>query len=78
LLLDGTQYCAPKKYNYVPEYCFADSNLWEYKARKAYNYRNDYVKRALWIGDTAISISDNKIMTSDLETWKKIDSVNLK
>jgi inhibitor of cysteine peptidase len=78
LLLDGTQYCAPKKYNYVPEYCFADSNLWEYKAKKSYNYRNDYVKRALWIGDAAISISDNQIMTSDLDTWKKIDSVNLK
>jgi hypothetical protein len=49
LLLDGTEYCSSKKYSYVPQYCFADSNIGEYKANKSYNYRNDYVKRSLWI-----------------------------
>ena len=78
LLLDGTQYCSAKTYSYVPQYCFADSNIGEYKASKSYNYRNDYVKRSLWIWDTSISISDNKIMTSDLESGKKYDTVNLK
>ena len=78
LLLDGTQYCSTKKYSYVPQYCFADSNIWEYKASKSYNYRNDYVKRALWIWNTAISISDNKMMTTDLDSWKKFDTVNMK
>ena len=78
LLLDGTQYCAPKSYSYVPQYCFADTTIWWYMASKSYNYRNDYVKRALWIWNTAISISDNKMMTTDLESWKKFDTVNMK
>ncbi len=78
LLLDGTEYCSSKTYSYVPEYCFAESNIWTYKANKSYNYRNDYVKRALWIGNTAISISDNKMMTTDLESGKKYDTVNMK
>lgn len=79
ILLDWSEYCTPvKKYNYVPEYCFADSNINEYKAKKSYNYSNDYVKRALWIWNTAISISDNKMMTTDLESGKKFDAVNMK
>lgn len=78
LLLDGTQYCAPRTYSYVPQYCFADTTIWWYMASKSYNYQNDYVKRALWIWNTAISISDNKMMTTDLESWKKFDTVNMK
>jgi hypothetical protein len=79
LLLDWSEYCSPvKKYNYVPEFCFADTNISQYKTDRAYQFRNDYVKRALWIGDTAISISDNKMMTTDLESGKKYDTVNMK
>lgn len=78
-LIDGTQVCTDSKktYNYIPEYCYADSDIWVYKVNQAYQFRNDYVKRALWIWNTAISISDNKIMTTDLESGEKFDRINM-
>lgn len=77
-LIDGTMYCAQKTQQYVPTYCYADSTLWEFKARFAYDYSRDYIKRALWIWDTAISVSTNYIMTSDLQSGKTIDKVQMK
>ena len=77
-LIDGTMYCTQKTQQYVPTYCYADSSLGEFKARFAYDYSRNYIKRALWIWDTAISVSTNYIMTSDLESWETIDTVQMK
>ena len=77
-LIDGTMYCAQKTQQYVPTYCYADSTLWEFKARFAYDYSKDYIKRALWIWDTAITVSTNYIMTSDLQSWETIDTIQMK
>lgn len=77
-LIDGTMYCTQKTQQYVPTYCYADSTLWEFKARFAYDYSKDYIKRALWIWDTAISVSTNYIMTSDLQSGETIDTVQMK
>lgn len=72
-LIDGTMYCTQKTQTYVPTYCYADASIWEYKARYSYNYANDYIKRALWIWDAALSISNNAIMTSQLDSGLQID-----
>jgi len=77
-LLDGTMYCSQENKQYVPTYCYADSSLGEYKARYSYNYVNDYITRSLWIWDTAISVSNNYIMTSNLNSWDKIDMIPMK
>jgi uncharacterized secreted protein with C-terminal beta-propeller domain len=45
---------------------------------KSWNYRDSYIKRALWIGDNVYSISDDKIKSSDIENWSENKSVNLK
>jgi hypothetical protein len=71
------EYCEDVKYRYVPKYCYADSKIWEYIAYKSWNFSKSFVKRALWIGDTTYSISDDKIKSSDIDTGEKIDSVEI-
>ena len=68
-LVDGTTYCSPPKYRYVPKYCYADSTIGEYMASKSWDYSNYFVKRTLWIGDSSYAISDKKITSQDLDTW---------
>lgn len=77
-LIDWTTYCTQKTQTYVPTYCYADASIGEYKARYSYNYSRDYVKRALWIWDTAISVSSNYIMTNNLNTWDFLDKTQMK
>ena len=77
-LIDGSTYCPPVRRRYVPKYCYADSSLWEYIASKQWNYRKSFIKRALWIGDSVYSISDDKLIKSNINTWEKEDSVEMK
>jgi hypothetical protein len=35
-------------------------------ASRMWNYRNSFIKRALWIGDNVISLSDDLIRKSDI------------
>lgn len=73
-LLDWSMYCPPKRDNYVPEYCFKDAPIWSYIASRSWNFRDSFIKRALYIWDDFFSISDDKIITngfSDLkEKWE--------
>ena len=76
-LINWSEYCEPVSRNYVPKYCYADSTVWEYLASRSWNYRKSYVKRALWIGNHTYSISDDKMMSSNIDTGIKTDSVNM-
>ena len=77
-LIWGWEYCEAVKYNYVPKYCYADSTIWEYLASKSWQYRNSYIKRALWVWDNTYAISNEKISVSDIDNWEEVNSVELK
>ncbi|MDQ7008955.1 MAG: beta-propeller domain-containing protein [Candidatus Gracilibacteria bacterium] len=77
-LIDGSTYCPPVRQTYIPPYCYADSTVGEYIANRNYNYRTSFVKRALWIGDNVYSISDEKLVKSDILTGTEKKSVEMK
>ena len=77
ILLDWTKYCPSSNVTYVPTYCYSDSLIWEYLATKSFDYLNDFVKRALWIGSDAYTISNKKIVVSELDSWEKKGSVEM-
>ena len=63
---------------YVPQYCYADSTVWEYIAGKNWNYRDNFIKRALWIWENVYTISDSEIGKIDIDTWFVKDYVEMK
>ena len=71
-LLDGSEYCTTQ-YNYIPQYCFADSTVESYIASNIWNYSSDFITRALYKGDTFYSLSDLSI-----KSWSFLDSKNPK
>lgn len=77
-LLDWTEYCPSKTTSYVPEYCFADTPIWAYIASNTWKFRNEFIKRALWIGDTVFAIGNDKITSHDINTWKEKWFVEMK
>jgi len=79
-LLDGTLYCGRKTntQKYIPNYCFADSSIWEYLANKSWNYNKSFIKRALYIWDDVYAISDDKISTHTFSTLDKKEEVKMK
>jgi hypothetical protein len=56
---------------YVPNYCYADSTLGAYISQRSWNFRDSFIKRALWIGNNTYAISNNKITISDFENGKQ-------
>ncbi len=78
ILLDWSEYCPPKRDYYVPEYCYKDSTLWSYIARNRWNFRDEFIKRALYIWNNIFSISDKKIKENDMDTFEKISEVEMK
>jgi hypothetical protein len=77
-LIDGSTYCPPVRQRYVPEYCYADSTVWEYIASRNRKFRKSFVNRALWIADHVYSISDEKLVKSDILTGSEKNSVEMK
>ena len=77
-LLDWTEYCPPKTTSYVPEYCFADTSIWAYIASNSWKFRNEFIKRALWIDNNVFAISDEKITSHDIDNWKEEWEVSMK
>lgn len=62
---DG-QYCTNPVQTYVPPYCYADSPIGEYFADHIWNFSNDFVVRNLYLDNTLISVSNNKIQANDI------------
>ncbi len=59
-LLDGSEYCTTE-YTYVPQYCYADSTVESYLAANIWNYSDDFVTRALYVGENFYSIANSGI-----------------
>ena len=76
-LIGWWEYCEAVKYNYIPRYCYADSTIWEFIASKSWNYRDSFIKRAIWIGNNTYSISDDEMRSSNIYTGIKTDSVKI-
>ena len=76
-LIGWWEYCEAVKYNYIPRYCYSDSSIWEYIASKSWNYRDSFIKRALWIGNNTYSISNDEMRSSNINTGIKTDSVKM-
>lgn len=70
-LIDGSTYCPPKINYYIPTYCYADSTLESYIASKSWDFRNSFIKRALWVWDKSFAVSNDKITSHNLSDWKK-------
>ncbi len=77
-LLNWWEYCEPVRSQYVPKYCYANSTIWEYIASRNWEYRNSFVKRALWVGNNTYSISNNLIKSTEISTWIQTDKIKLK
>ena len=72
-LINWELYCPKKTYNYVPNYCYKDSQAWEYLASKSWNYSNNFIKRAIWIGNYIYTISDKEVFKSHIDSGNKKD-----
>jgi len=78
-LLNGEMYCENEnKINRnIPNYCFKEASIWSYVGVKSWEFNNQNIKRALYVGDSVYSISDAKISSHDWSLWEK-SSVNFK
>ena len=77
-LIDWSEYCPPKNdYYYIPDYCFADATIGTYIASKSWQFRDYFIKRALWIENNAFAISNAKISSHDLDSWKELESLDM-
>ncbi len=73
------EYCgSSRRETYVPNYCFADSPIWEYIASRSWNYSKSFIQRALYIGDTVLTFSDEQFQTHDINSWDKKSSLYMK
>ena len=77
-LIDGSTYCPSKRNHYIPPYCYADSTLESYVASRSWEFRNSFVKRALWIWNTSFAISNDKITSHDLDSWEEELEIKMK
>jgi uncharacterized secreted protein with C-terminal beta-propeller domain len=78
-LIGWGEYCTTDSASsYVPTYCYADSPIWEYIAAKSWNFQKSFVKRALYIWDSVISVSDEMLQTNNINSLEKIWSVEMK
>lgn len=76
-LIGWGEYCEDVEYRYVPKYCYENSPVWEYIATNSWNYRDSFIKRALWIWNNTYSLSDNMIKSSNINTGVNVGSVTL-
>lgn len=76
-LIDWTTYC-PGPSTYVPEYCYEWASISDYVAQSSWKYGNYFIKRALYIGDNFYSVSNQKIKSNNINTFKDVWVVDLK
>ena len=77
-LINGDTYCPSKRNYYIPPYCYEDSTIGSYLASKSWNYRDSFIKRALWIWNNAFAISDDKMSKHNLESWNEEMSLEMR
>ena len=77
-LIGGGEYCNSPS-TYVPPYCYADSSVGEYFAGQIWNFSNDFIVRNLYLDNTLLTVSNNKIQANDIGLgYAKVSSVEMK
>lgn len=78
-LIGGGEYCTSPIQSYVPPYCYTDSPIGEYLSNQLWNFSNDFVIRNLYLDNTLITVSNNKIQANDIgQNYEKIGSIEMK
>lgn len=78
-IIGGGEYCTNPAQTYVPPYCYTDSPVGEYLANQLWNFSNDFVLRNLYLDNTLITVSNNRIQAHDIDLgYPKIGSVEMK
>lgn len=78
-IIGNGEYCTTPSRSYVPSYCYTDSPIGEYLANTLWNFSNDFVLRNLYLDNTLITVSNNKIQANNIEqNYSKIGSVEMK
>ena len=71
-MLNGEMRCeSPEREQYVPNYCYKDSDVWQYIGDNSWKYRNMNMKRALYIGDNVYGFSDTQVGTYSWDLAEK-------
>jgi len=77
-LLDGTMYCGPRETTYVPNYCFKDATVWQYIGDNSWNFQDQMIQRALYIGSQVYALSDSEISTHSFGNLDLLNSTDMK
>jgi inhibitor of cysteine peptidase len=78
-LLDGTLHCGSSGYtSYIPNYCFKDASIWQYIWDNSWNFQNQMVQRALYIGSDVYALSDSKVSIHEFGNLKDKKQVEMK
>ncbi len=54
-----------REYKYIPNYCYKDSDVWQYIGDRAWEYRDMQMKRAVYIGENVYGFSDSQVWSYD-------------
>lgn len=76
-LINWEEYCQSSKYSYVPKYCYETAWIWEYLASRSWEYSNQFINRALWIGNDVYAISNETLSSHNMNDWKEIFRVEM-
>ncbi|MDD5377130.1 MAG: beta-propeller domain-containing protein [Candidatus Gracilibacteria bacterium] len=77
-IIGGGEYCTNPVQTYVPPYCYTDSPIGEYFANQIWNFSNDFVIRNLYLDNTLITVSNDRIQANDIaQNYAKIGSVEM-
>ena len=75
-LIGGWEYCEPINQQYVPPYCYEWSSIDNYLSQNIWQLNNSFIIRNLYIGDTLYTISNEKMLSTNIEsnedTWEII------
>ncbi|PZM83800.1 hypothetical protein DLH72_03350 [Candidatus Gracilibacteria bacterium] len=77
VLLSGEKVCGNYSSNYIPNYCFKDSSIWNYIQNNSWRYNSSTINRALWIGENFYSLSPDKIKANNMNTGKEVLDLKL-
>lgn len=78
-IIGNGEYCTTPSQSYVPPYCYTDSPIGEYFANQIWNFSNDFIIRNLYLDNTLLTVSNNRIQANDIGgNYEKIGSVEMK
>lgn len=78
ILISWEKICWNYTWNYIPNYCFKDSSIWDYLQDNSWKYNSSTINRALWVWENFYSLSPDRIKANNMNTWKEVLNLELK